>query len=245
MTLAAAAARRPVLAALLCAGTQFLLTVAILRVGAAFAPHAFGAVKLVAFASTIVLPLLLVHWLGLWHRVGFMPGSLKPSPVFLAALLCCVPYLSMGVRAPQGSTVGGELLLHSLNAFGEEVLFRGVMFALLLTLPRWQAMALSGVLFGSMHLIHGFMDATWSEAVSRALLTAVPGLLFTAVRYASASLWPAVLLHMLLNLSVVYSNLDAGGAAAIFMADRVVNALELLIVAFVALDGSRRRATAA
>jgi hypothetical protein len=72
MSLRSFAIQRPVLSAVTCAALQFLLTILILEAGMAFLPHeAFGKVKLVAFASTILLPLWLTHALGLWKRVGF------------------------------------------------------------------------------------------------------------------------------------------------------------------------------
>lgn len=207
MSLARTAHRHPAGVAIACAIAQFLLTLAILLAGKSLAPpEAFGKVKLVAFASTILLPLLLVHAFGLWKEVGLRVRWGWPPAVFVACLLLVVLNLSNGFHARPGSSVDGDLLIQFINAFGEELLFRGLIFVILLRLPVWQAIVLNGVLFGSMHLLQGFMGAPWEAAARQAAITALSGMLFVAVRYRSASLWPVIALHMLKNLSVMYSN---------------------------------------
>lgn len=247
MSIRQIAAQRPVLAALACAGLQFLLTTLILKAGMAFLPpEAFGKVKLAAFASTIILPLLLVSALGLWRQVGLEWDKIRPAPVFLASLLLCVLFLSMGVHPEARPSLGSEVAMQFANAFGEELLFRGVIFAILLSQPRWKAIALSGVLFGAMHLIHGFMDGNWSHALWWAFATSISGMMFAAVRYGSGSLWLVIVLHMLVNLSKIYSNVEfAGGAEVLLIVERLAFAFEIALTAFVIYWMPRRAALAA
>jgi uncharacterized protein len=227
------AGQRPVTAAILCAAAQFLLTIVILKAGMAFAPpEAFGKVKLAAFASTVVLPVLLAQGLGLWPRAGLQLGKVRAGPIFIVSLVSCALFLSMGVHLRPG--LGGEALMQFVNAAGEELLFRGVIFALLLSLPRWQGVLLSGLLFGSMHLIHGVMDGSWSAALWQALVTSMAGMMFAAVRYATGSLWLVIVLHMALNLSMIYSNIEtAAGPTALFIVQRLANVFELALAAYV------------
>jgi membrane protease YdiL (CAAX protease family) len=236
------AEQRPVLTAVFCAGFQFLLTILILKGGMAFAPpEAFGKVKLVAFASTVILPLLLAHAFGLWRRVGFDFDKARPAPIFLVSLLSAALFLSMGVHPQEHGSIGGEMLMQFVNAFGEELLFRGVIFAILLTLPRWQAIALNGLLFGCMHLIHGYMDGNWQAALAQAGITSIAGMMFTAVRYGTGSLWLTILLHMILNLCMIYSNIAiAAGPTALFIAQRLANVFELGLTAYVIAKGTPR-----
>lgn len=227
--------------AILCAVAQFALTILILKIGMAWLPpQAFGKVKLAAFASTILLPLLLVQLLGLWGQVGLRPGPARLNPVFLAALvLTTTPFLVLGLHVPtESGGLAGNLLIQLLNAFGEELLFRGVIFALLIGLPQWQAIALNGLLFGSMHLIHGVMDGDWRVAAWKAAVTTVAGMMFTAVRFASASLWPVVALHMLMNLAMLFSNVPAAGHTWQLAAERFANLVEIGVVAWVLLRAS-------
>lgn len=245
MSLRQLAAQRPVLAAIVCAAAQFLLTILILKVGFTLAPpEAIGKVKLLAFASTIILPLVLTHALGLWREVGFDLRKLRPAPIFIASLLSCALFLWKGVHPREHSTFAGETLMQFVNAFGEELLFRGVIFALLLSQPRWKAIVLNGVLFGSMHLIHGYMDGNWQAALWQAGVTSVAGMMFTAVRYGSGSLWLTILLHMFLNLSILFSNVElAGGPTAILM-ERLATVFQLVLAAYVVIVGTRRVALA-
>jgi membrane protease YdiL (CAAX protease family) len=240
------AAQRPALAAFVCAGLQFLLTVLILKAGRAYAPpEMFGKIKLVAFASTIIYPLVLAQVFGLWRKLGLELDKLRPAPFFLACLVPVAAYASMGFHANEPGGPGSILTIQFFNAFGEELLFRGVIFALLLSLPAWQAIAINGILFGSMHLIHGFMDASWTSAMSHAVMTIPAGMMFVAVRHRTGSLWLAVLLHMILNLSIIYSNVEpAAGPAVYHIVQRAAMAFELAVTAFVLLNASRRPALA-
>ena len=207
MSVRSLAEARPVAAVVLCAAAQLFLTLLVLKVGFALAPpEAAGKVKLAAFASTIVLPLLLVLVLGLWRDLGLEWRQARVTPVFIAGLATCALWLSMGVHRPDGSNFAGDVGVQLVNAFGEELLFRGVIFAILLTQARWQAILLNGVLFGSMHLIHGYMDGDWGAALHQAFFTVMGGMMFTAVRYSTRSLWLVILLHAALNLSIIYSN---------------------------------------
>lgn len=239
------ASRHPVATAVGCALLQFLLTMAILLGGKALVPPAaFGTVKLVAFASTIALPLLLVQAFGLWRQVGLAPDRIRPAPVFLLCLLLVPLYLSIGIRPAGLGDLGSDVLVQFLNAFGEELLFRGVIFALLLRLPLLQAIVLNGVLFGSMHLLHGFMGADWAAAAWQMALTSLGGMMFTVVRLRTGSLWLAIALHMAKNLAVMYSDAHAASPATMSLLQGVTVLLELGVVAY-ALIAARREAQAA
>lgn len=244
MTLRPYADRHPILAAILCAGLQFGLTLLILALGKQYAsPEAYGKVKLLAFASTVVLPLLLTHALGLWRDVGF--NRIKPTAFFVACLLPVILFASMGVRLPAPGALGGDLLIQFFNAFGEELLFRGVIFLVLLRLPLWQAITLNGLLFGSMHLIHGYMDGDWGHALVWALMSSCAGMMFAAARASSGSLWLLVGLHMILNLASMYSNIEvAAGALVLHRVEWATKAVELGLALYFVAAATRRGALA-
>jgi membrane protease YdiL (CAAX protease family) len=245
MSLRNIATHRPVSTAVACAALQFLLTILILKAGMAFLPQeAFGKVKLVAFASTILLPLWLAHALGLWRQVGFGFSNVRPA-FFFVSLLVCAPYLVGGID-PDARNAASEVPMQFANAFGEELLFRGVMFALLAGLAPWRSIVVSGVLFGAMHLIHGVMDGDWAAATHQALVTTAGGLMFAAVRHRTGSLWCAIALHMLLNLSILFSNVEpAMGEAAKELVQRIAIGIELALAAWVVVTEARRGPMAA
>jgi membrane protease YdiL (CAAX protease family) len=237
MSLRSFAVDRPVTTAIGCALLQFSLTIAILELGMHFVPHeAFGKVKLIAFASTILLPLWLTQVLGLWRSIGWGLDGMRPLFLFVG-LLVCVPNLVNGLDLHARDSVAGEALLQFVNAFGEELLFRGVIFALLARLLPWQALLLNGILFGAMHLIHGVMDGDWAAATHQALVTTAGGLLFVCVRYRTGSLWCAIVLHMLVNLSIIFSALQSDAATGVV--ENIGIAFELAIAGWVAITASR------
>lgn len=230
--------------AIACAVGQFLLTIAILKFGFSLAPpEAYGKVKLVAFASTILYPLVLAHAFGLWKRLGLGLDRIRPEPVFLASLTTAALFLPWGLRSADGGKVLSDFTIQFFNAFGEELLFRGVIFALLLSLPMWRGIVLNGLLFGAMHLIHGFMDTDWKTACWKMMVTSVCGMMFTAVRYRTGSLWLCVILHMVLNLCMMYSNVQSAAESTVFMVERAANVIELAVAAWV-IFGARRNASA-
>ena len=234
------AERHPIVCATLCAALQFGLTILILNLGKAYAPpQAYGKVKLLAFASTVLVPLLMVQLFGMWREIGFGLG--KASPFFAACFLPVAMFASMGVRLP-GAGLGGDLIIQLLNAFGEELLFRGVIFVILLRLRQWQAIVINGLLFGSMHLIHGYMDGNWTHACQWALMSAMAGMMFTAARYRVATLWWLVLLHMVLNLASMYSNVEVvAGPVVNQMVQYATKAVELVLALYVMVTANRRK----
>ncbi len=228
----------PALSAVLFAALQFGITFLILAAGKQFAPpQAFGKIKLLAFASTVLLPVLMVQALGMWREIGL--GAGKASPFFVACILPIAMFASMGVRLPE-SGIGGDLLIQLINAFGEELLFRGVIFLILLRLPVAQAIVLNGLLFGSMHLMHGYMDGNWPAAFKWALMSAAAGMMFTAARYRVANLWWVVLLHMVLNLSSMYSNVETvAGADVNLMVQYATKVVEVVLALYVIVTAYR------
>ncbi|GAB3467084.1 hypothetical protein GCM10027321_34120 [Massilia terrae] len=230
----------PILSATLIAVLQFGITFLILAAGKQFAPpQAFGKIKLLAFASTVLLPILMVQALGIWREIGL--GAGKASPFFLACLLPVAMFASMGVRLPAGG-VSGDLLIQLFNAFGEELLFRGVIFVILLRLPLAQAIVINGLLFGSMHLMHGYMDGNWPAAFKWALMSAMAGMMFTAARYRVASLWWLVGLHMVLNLASMYSNVEpVAGAQVNQLVQYATKAVEVVLAVYVMVTAYRQK----
>ena len=231
--------RHPVVAATCCAVLQFVLTLGILLAGKALLPHEqFGKVKLVAFASTLLLPIVLTQLLGLWRHIGL--GRPRAWLFTFVALMTCVPFLTLGLRVPPDTTISGAVTIQAINAVAEELLFRGVIFALLIRLPLGRALLINGLLFGAMHLLHGVMDGDWAAAGHQALMTVLGGLLFAALRAETRSLWPPILVHMLLNLSVIFSNGEAARAAGTLdIADTVSRAMQFLLFLWVVLRSTR------
>ena len=240
--------RHPVAAAIVCAAGQFALVVLILLTGKQMLSDAsFQAVKLTAFASTLLLPVALVHVLRMWRSVGLDPEGLKPTGTIALCLVPAMLFLMCGLHLPAGTSLGNDLAIQLMNAFGEELLFRGVIFLFLIRLGPVRSIVVNGLLFGAMHLLHGFMDGDWQAALIQSAVSTVAGTLFTAIRYRTGSLWPPIVVHMLLNLAIMYSNVEPmAGASALFLIERLADAVEFGITLYLAakiLEAPGQRST--
>ncbi|THD64634.1 CPBP family intramembrane glutamic endopeptidase [Phenylobacterium sp.] len=138
------------------------------------------------------------------------PGEVRPRPLLLGCgallglgLFCTVYaiYAMMGVASFRGVNgldgVGGVLLVAIVAGFGEEILFRGVVFRVLEeSLGTLLAVTLSAALFGLMHA--GNPGATTFSSVAIAIEAG--GMLACAYIW-SRSLWPPIGIHLAWNFT--------------------------------------------
>jgi membrane protease YdiL (CAAX protease family) len=200
------------------------------------APSQMPYVRYIAFASTLIVPAVLLSITRTWRIVGFGFKGWQARGFFFLALIISSIFLFAGINFDQKDGLGYTLSIQFLNALGEEVLFRGLIFVILSQLNRSYALILGGFLFGSMHLLQGLMGAPWAGALQQALFTSLAGILFAAVRYRTNTIWTAVFLHLFLNLCIIYSRLpEVVDESTYFWIKRGVNLLEVamgLIVIF-------------
>lgn len=97
-----------------------------------------------------------------------------------------------------------------LIAFGEEVLFRGILLRgamTQLTLP--PAMATSAVLFGAFHVVNGFGEQDVAGTSQQVLFAVLVGFYLAPIAVRIGNLWPLIIWHWLWNIAVFLSQ-DAG-----------------------------------
>ena len=83
-------------------------------------------------------------------------------------------------------------------------MFRGVLFAGLLSrFSVWQTVWLTSALFGALHALNGFVTGDAPRAVMQALVAAMIGVLFAAIRLRTRSLLPGMLTHGLWDFATV------------------------------------------
>jgi membrane protease YdiL (CAAX protease family) len=146
-------------------------------------------------------------WLAAGAAAGFVagPGLLVGFALLVRAMGQRLPLESKQLEflAPNDSTearpwaaVAGMVLVAAvLGPFAEEVLFRGVVYpGLRNLLGPWAAVPLSAALFGLGHRYMGW-TGVW--------VTGVVGVVLSLLVEFSASLWPAVLAHVLVNSKLV------------------------------------------
>lgn len=145
---------------------------------------------------------------------GFMNGLLAGMyPVvligqtFASTLMFYRPQMPLR-PAWQILTFAANMILVGL---AEEMLFRGVIAQTLLehygTARRgiWQACLVSGVLFGSAHLIN-LLSAAPFGVLMQCLFAASLGFLLTAIYYRTGNLWVTVFIHASMDLTALLLN---------------------------------------
>lgn len=161
-------------------------------VALAYLPHWIVALGL---AAVLTRPRDALRLLGLDGR---------PLRALLLGLLVTAPMvLALALKAPLTWTADTPhaLMRHALlPGFGEELLYRGLLFGLLVRLAGWGFMpaALTGaVVFGAAHLSQGGSPI---EAAGIAALTALGGVWFAWLYIEwDFDLWVPAMLHILMN----------------------------------------------
>ncbi|MCK0096643.1 CPBP family intramembrane metalloprotease [Yoonia sp. F2084L] len=174
---------------------------------------ALAALLPVQLIAVVFCCLVVMRYFG-WRHVGF--GALRWSGLIWLlpswAVLGVIGWSLTDVLTLNDlrSLGGGFLFLlittPLLVAFGEEVLFRGILLRgamAQLTLP--QAMALSAVLFGAFHLVNGLGDQELAGASQQVLFAVLVGFYLAPIAVRIGNLWPLIIWHWLWNIAVFLS----------------------------------------
>ena len=140
--------------------------------------------------------------IALWQ--GWRDLGLERAPALRSLPLLWLPYLyilgALALAATQGPPPLTLLLLLLVNTFfvglSEELMFRGVLLqALRGSMAIWPAVLLTSLLFGGVHSLNVFVTGDLAAALLQSSAAFLSGLLFTAIRLRTGSLWPAVVTH--------------------------------------------------
>lgn len=142
-------------------------------------------------------------------------GALVGLALGVALVAVCTAVIALfggyridGVTTPPLGVLGMTVLQAGLQAaIFEEITFRGIIYRYLeLALGSWGAIALSGLLFGLVHL--GNPGATWLGALCIAIEA---GVLFAALYVHTRSLWVLMGLHAGWNLTEAFAGIPVSG----------------------------------
>lgn len=139
---------------------------------------------------------LLILWLPVLFILGF----------FSVALLLGLP--------PSKSIlfVGINTLLVGIS---EELAFRGILFSGARSALRpIGAIALTSIIFGSVHILNGITTGDWGSAAVQATAAAMSGLLFIAILIRTGSIIPAMIIHWLWDFGIFVLGNHSGRSAA-------------------------------
>lgn len=142
-------------------------------------------------------------------RADQRPGSAHVRAVW-PAVLAALGWLVVGLTTDRLHSVSSVEVVRIVVAtgFGEELLFRGVIYGLVLRDSRRAAVVLSSSSFGLWHLVDAYNDvsSTWPLPVQVAfvtgtllLMTLVAAVVFAPLRDKTGRIWSPALLHVAWN----------------------------------------------
>ena len=156
----------------------------------------------------ILLAVVLISWTGIWREVGFnRPFRWKSLRLLWFPLLVGALAFSGGVFVSGFDALVSAALVVLVAAFGEELLFRGVMWRALAPTGPLRAMILTSLLSGALILFRSGTDGPWPEAVRLTALAVCGGFTFAALRWRTTSIWPVVFLHAAFAFAIDLSTL--------------------------------------
>ena len=143
-----------------------------------------------------LLAIVLLIRLGWWRQAGFnRPSRWRNLHLLWFPLLVGVLTFSGGVQ------VSGPVLLVSVlfgalvTAFAEEALYRGVIWRALVPIGLMQAVFMTSLLYGALYFGVSMLASPWPEAILLTVPATCAALMYSALRWRTASIWPVILVH--------------------------------------------------
>ena len=162
------------------------------------------------WALATVLALGLLVWAGWWREAGFNRSSQwRNLRLLLFPLLVCALTLSGGLFGSGPASLVSAFVTAFVAAFGEEIVFRGLLWRALVPAGPVRAVILTSLLSGLLVLGRTATDGPWPEAVRLTALTFCGGFTFGALRWRTTSIWPVILIHTVFAFAVGIATLGA------------------------------------
>ncbi len=155
------------------------------------------------WALATVLAVVLLARLGWWREAGFNePSRWRNLHLLLFPLLVGALGLLGGIRSLEPALLAPALLGMLVATFGEEALYRGVLWrALAPKTEVIQVVVRTSLLYGALELGRLASAGPWPEAVYLTVLATCAGFTYAALRWRTASIWPVILLHFVFNVA--------------------------------------------
>jgi uncharacterized protein len=160
------------------------------------------------WALAAVLALGLLVWTGWLGEAGFNRMSeWRNLRLLLFPLLVCALTLSGGLFGSGPASLVSAFLIALLAAFGEEIVFRGLLWRALVPAGPVRAVILTSLLSGLLVLGMTVTEGPWPEAVRLTALTFCGGFTYGALRWRTTSIWPVILAHAVFAFAVSIATL--------------------------------------
>jgi len=148
------------------------------------------------WALATVLAFGLLVWTGWLGEAGFTRVSQwRNLRLLLFPLLVCALTLSGGLFGSGPASLVSAFLTALVAAFGEEIVFRGLLWRALIPAGPVRAVILTSLLAGLLVLGMTATEGPWPEAVRLTALTLCGGFTYGALRWRTTSIWPVMLVH--------------------------------------------------
>jgi membrane protease YdiL (CAAX protease family) len=160
------------------------------------------------WALATVLALGLLVWTGWMREAGFNRMSQwRNLRLLLFPLLVCALTLSGGLFGSGPASLVSAFLSALIAAFGEEIVFRGLLWRALAPAGPVRAVILTSLLSGLLVLVMTATEGPWPEAVRLTALTFCGGFTYGALRWRTTSIWPVILIHTAFAFAVSIATL--------------------------------------
>jgi uncharacterized protein len=162
------------------------------------------------WALATVLALGLLVWTGWLGEAGFNRMSQwRNLRLLLFPLVVCALTLSGGLFGSGPASLVSAFLTALIAAFGEEIIFRGLLWRALAPAGAVRAVILTSLLSGLLVLGMTATEGPWPEAARLTALAFCGGFTFGALRWRTTSIWPVILVHTAFAFAVSIATLGA------------------------------------
>ncbi len=149
-------------------------------------------------ALIAILLLTRLHW---WREVGFRLPS-NPHSLWFFTVPCLPIILNiafLGVGYPGTERLLLFLVIALLVGFVEETYFRGMILRALLIRGPWQAVIISSLLFGMMHVLNVAAGANLAATLLQVVYAVAIGLMYAALALRTQTILPLIVIHGLID----------------------------------------------
>ena len=153
------------------------------------------------WALSVLLSAIVLYYLRWWREAGFRSSRRRGWYTLVLPLAACVLALSGGIDLPPAGLLISQLIVILLAVFGEELVFRGVLWRALSSIGPLRTALVTSLLSGVLQLGRTLTGGPWPEAVYVTLLAFCGGFTWAALRFRTGSIWPIILIHLALTFT--------------------------------------------
>jgi CAAX protease family protein len=155
------------------------------------------AITLIGEGVLALIAMLLLSRLHWWREAGFRLPA-KPHYLWFFTVPCLPIILNIafsGVGYPGMGRLLLFLALALLVGFVEETYFRGMMLRALRIRGPWQAVIISSLFFGIVHLLNGAAGANLAATLLQVVYAVAIGLMYAALALRTQTILPLMVTH--------------------------------------------------